>query len=195
MTERDRWLANAELRGDGVVPCQILGRDAENWGGLPPTAKGGRSVVDAWGCTWRSLHPGLPGQVVRPALADLSKLWDYRPPDVLAVDELGSPLDWPGIERRIRQARKHGRLAWGHAGRFHDRVRFLRGFEDFMADVAEDAEGLRALIHVGPAGTSTRSVRPSRPAIGCGSVARPDRAIAGEPARRNGAALSILLAP
>ncbi|MDP7399796.1 MAG: uroporphyrinogen decarboxylase family protein [Lentisphaeria bacterium] len=146
MDEREQWLANVELRGDGSVPCTVISRDAEDWHALAHAGGAPKRFEDAWGCAWLSLHPGLRGEVKAPALADIGRLNSYRPPDVVAVDESGDRRDWHGIEQQAREERRRGRVVWGAGGRFYDRVHFLRGFENFMIDVGEDSEALAAII-------------------------------------------------
>ena len=145
---REQWLANVELRGDGLVPCTLITRDAEDWRAVPRAGGVPKAFVDAWGCTWVSLHPGLRGEVKEPALADIGRLRFYRPPDLLAVDEFGNRRDWRRIEQHAREECRHGRVVWGSGIRFYDRVRFLRGFENFMIDVGEDSEDLAVVMNM-----------------------------------------------
>ena len=101
--------------------------------------------TDAWGCTWR--YPGryLAGQVVEHPLDDWSKLdaWVAPSPD--------DHCDWAAYARDAAAARAAG----GHpsAGAEHGflylRLTYLRGFENFMMDVAEgrpELERLRDLV-------------------------------------------------
>jgi uroporphyrinogen decarboxylase len=148
MDERERWLANVELRGNGAVPCTVIARDAEDWHAIASAGGVPKHFVDAWDCTWLSLHSGLRGEVKAPALADIGRIKSYRPPDQLAVDEYGNRRDWQRIEQQVREQRKCGRVAWGAGGRFYDRVHFLRGFENFMIDVAEDSDALATIIEM-----------------------------------------------
>lgn len=142
MTQRDRVLADLERRGDGFVHCEALIGHAEGWGSVHNTGENGNTTVDAWGCTWESRDPGLRGEVVRPALADTSEIGAYEPPDLLAVDDLGNPLDWAAIERNAEEHRRQGWFVEGQGGRLYDRAHFLRGFEEFLVDVALESDHL-----------------------------------------------------
>ena len=54
MDEREQWLANVELRGDGSVPCTVISRDAEDWHALAHAGGAPKRFEDAWGCAWLS---------------------------------------------------------------------------------------------------------------------------------------------
>lgn len=87
---------------------------------------------DEWGCLWH--HPGmyLTGVVVEHPLDTWDKLGDWQPPP---VEERVA-----AIAQRAEEARQAGRTPPG-AGFEHGflflRLTYLRGFENFMVDVAE----------------------------------------------------------
>jgi len=144
MNERERWLANVERRGDGFVPCSSY---VGAWG-PPGTLDDGYTTVDAWGSTWQSTHPALRGEVTEPTLRDISRLDQYEPPDLLAVDDVGNAVDWQALERDAAEKRERGQVVEGRGGRLYDRAHFLRGYEDFLVDVGLDADHLVRLCEM-----------------------------------------------
>ena len=144
MNERERWLANVERRGDGFVPCHAY---VGGWG-APGTRGDGNTTVDPWGSTWQSTHPGLRGQVARPALRDPALIDGYQAPDLLAVDDLGNAVDWQALEQDAAEKRERGQVVEGRGGRLYDRAHFLRGYEEFLVDVALDADHLVRLCEM-----------------------------------------------
>ena len=154
MNESERWLANVERRGDGFVPCQAY---VGGWG-APGTLEDGYTTVDSWGSTWQSTHPGLRGQVTRPALGDVSLLDRYQPPDLLAIDDHGNAVDWEALEQDAAEKRERGQIVEGRVGRLYDRAHFLRGYEEFLVDVALDSDHLVKLCEM-IAGQNLRLVR------------------------------------
>ena len=107
-------------------------------GGSSPRAVEHRSR-DAWGCLWHYPGMGLDGQVVDHPLAD----WDS-----LATWELPSPED------RIREIRRQAaespegrgpRSVGLEHGFLFLRLTYLRGFQNFMLDVAEEDRRLYEL--------------------------------------------------
>ncbi len=87
---------------------------------------------DAWGCLWHFPGMYLDGVVVEHPLDSWDKLDSWRPP---------SPAEHiEQIRHRAEQARREGRRPPG-AGMEHGflflRLTYLRGFNNFMLDVAE----------------------------------------------------------
>lgn len=96
---------------------------------------------DRWGCLWR--YPGnyLDGQVVGHALDSWEKLPGYALP---SPDDYA---DWPKEAERLAREKREGRVAWGGVehGFIYLRLTHLRGFENFMIDVAEGRRELYEL--------------------------------------------------
>ncbi|MBA7667252.1 hypothetical protein ES703_75337 [subsurface metagenome] len=96
---------------------------------------------DPWGCLWH--YPGdyLDGQVVEHPLVDWEKFKEYDAP---------SPLNyahWEKLKEEVERAGKEERVAV--AGVEHGflflKLTYLRGFENFMLDVAEEKKELYKL--------------------------------------------------
>ena len=102
----------------------------------------GKVAVDEWGCTWAAEIEGLTGQVVQSPLDDWDKLESWKPPEP------------PALEDRKRQALAEARARGGIAscslghGFFFMRMFYLRGYENFMTDVAADEPKLQKLAEI-----------------------------------------------
>jgi len=178
LSERQNYLRNASFQGPEWVPCgvSISGASWLQWREemeevvarhpilFPRFRKGqrdfdsmdpgpahrrGQRFTDAWGCVWRSEIDGLEGQVVRSPLADWEAFDSYVPPDPLVTGDRG-PADWDGARKRVARAKKGGRLTWGSVphGFLFMRLYYLRGFDNFMMDVAQDDPRLDRLCRM-----------------------------------------------
>ena len=98
--------------------------------------------TDEWGCVWKNVQPGLDALVVGHPLSDWSKFKDYEPPDPLAG------RDWEAIAKEFSKAKKERiRAAGGFPhGFMYQRLYYLRGFENFMIDIATDSPELHEVI-------------------------------------------------
>ena len=89
--------------------------------------------TDAWGCGWR--YPGLylDGQVVEHPLPSWESSYDFQVPDPMDY------VDWDREAQDITQLNRRGEAAWGHVehGFLYLRLTYLRGFCNFMLDIAE----------------------------------------------------------
>jgi len=104
---------------------------------VQPNYRAGHAT-DAWGCVWDNIREGLAGAVVESPLADWRALESYQLPDPLAVDCWGRPVDWQAWRRQLMETRQAGGLAGADLehGLMYMRLYYLRGFENFMMDVA-----------------------------------------------------------
>jgi len=97
---------------------------------------------DKWGCLWH--YPGryLDGQVVEHPLDSWSKFREFRLPDPNGY------IDWQAAKERIDRVKREGRVAFGSIehGFLYLRLEYLRGFENFIIDVAEKRKELKELI-------------------------------------------------
>ncbi|MBO3804089.1 MAG: hypothetical protein JTT11_09540 [Candidatus Brockarchaeota archaeon] len=109
--------------------------------------KRGEYFTDAWGVVWRHAIDGIFGQIAAHPLDDWSKLATYQPPDTARFTEDGPREDWASVRRKVEAARERGELTWGEGGnRFFERLHFLRGFRNLMADFARGPPELQKLI-------------------------------------------------
>jgi len=114
---------------------------------LPSPLYVGGLHTDCWGIVWQNIEPGLDSIPVVHPLADWSVLATYTPPDP-AVDDQFGPRDWGAVERSFAAAQARGDLAVGSLphGFFYMLLYYLRGFENFMLDLAVDEPRLARLI-------------------------------------------------
>ncbi len=113
-----------------------------------PTYKEGR-FTDAWGCVWDNKKEGLEGLVVEFPLSNWDNFKNYAPPDpVTQGDKL--PFNWQDIEENLKKMEEQGKLKMGYFphGFMFMRVYYLRGFENFMIDIAVEDKRLVSLINM-----------------------------------------------
>ncbi len=136
------------LRHPRVWPGFVAGsRDYDAIAAAPNRADG--SLFDAWGCRWENIFAGMAGQVLGHPIEDWSDLDSYRPPDLLAVDDWGTPRDWDAVARALDANEKNGGLRAGsglHHGFMFMRLYYLRGFENLMIDIGTADPRLETLI-------------------------------------------------
>ena len=97
---------------------------------------------DAWGCLWHYPGMGLDGQVIEHPLDSWEKLRTWQAPSAVArveaiVKEAEARLD---VDRPQNASLEHGFLFL--------RLTYLRGFENFMIDVADENPKLYALCDI-----------------------------------------------
>jgi hypothetical protein len=103
---------------------------------------------DCWGVVWENIEQGLDSIPVVHPLEDWWALDAYRAPDPLRDDAFG-PRDWECVRRSLDQAKRRGDLAIGGGlwhGFMYMLLFYLRGFENFMLDLATDDPRLPRLI-------------------------------------------------
>ncbi|MCD6407516.1 hypothetical protein J7L87_00495 [bacterium] len=94
----------------------------------------GNKIKDKWGCLWYYPLDYLDGQVIEHPLENWENLKDYKFP---SPDE---EIDWKKFEKELKEKKKKGELlsAGVEHGFLFLRLTYLRGFENFMIDVAEE---------------------------------------------------------
>jgi len=98
---------------------------------------------DEWGCLWHFPGMGLDGQVIEHPLDDWDKLDSWQPPSTAKrVEAICKEAE----ERK--QAGEQPRGASFEHGFLFLRLTYLRGFENFMVDVAEENPKLYELRDV-----------------------------------------------
>jgi len=104
--------------------------------------------TDSWGCVWENIEEGMEGIVVGHPLEDWSALENYKVPDPLVQWDRGPAPDWEELRKRFERIKAEGNLAWGGLphGAMYMRIYYLRGFENFMIDIATEDPRLQKLI-------------------------------------------------
>lgn len=114
-----------------------------------PTYRKGK-VRDNWGCVWQNIQEGLNAIVVEHPLSDWSALESYNPPDPEREGDFDPLPDWNEVRKRFEEEKEGGRLAVGGMphGFMFMRLFYLRGFENFMMDIALEEPELERLIEM-----------------------------------------------
>ena len=95
---------------------------------------------DAWGCLWHYPGMGLDGQVIEHPLDDWDKFESWEPPSAAERVET--------IRKEAEEKKRAGEQPLGASlehGFLFLRLTYLRGFENFMVDVAEESPKLYEL--------------------------------------------------
>lgn len=100
-----------------------------------PANRAGEEYLDNWGCKWYCLRDGMEGQIMEHPLSDIRHLRHYRAPDPLIYNERGEH-NWGEFMRGCQRARAAGDPVYIGGERFFERVHFLRGMENALADMA-----------------------------------------------------------
>lgn len=98
-----------------------------------PSYKQG-TYIDHWNCVWENIEEGLEGMVVGHPLADWDALDSFIPPTVPPDDD----SIWDNYRKNFQEQKERGNLPSGgmEHGYVYMRLYYLRGFENFMLDVA-----------------------------------------------------------
>jgi len=123
-------------------PAEIESFDA--WRSDPFLLAG--ELTDCWGCGWHNASEGNLGYVVHHPLEDWSALDSLEVPDPMEQE------DWEQNKATADERRSAGELVHGGtpvgSGGFFDRLQFLRGLDNLLADFALDPPQLRTLIDI-----------------------------------------------
>ena len=107
--------------------------------------------TDCWGCVWENIEKGLDGMVVEHPLENWSALESWKPPDPLTDGMFGPRPSWDEVEKQMEEAKAAGRVAQGWPlphGFFYMLLYYLRGFDNFMMDMATQDPRLEKLIDI-----------------------------------------------
>ncbi|MHB9025265.1 MAG: uroporphyrinogen decarboxylase family protein [Armatimonadota bacterium] len=122
---------------DNADVFKIPERDTANY---RPDGSYCKRTVDEWGCEWVTYEEGQGGEMKNAPLDDWSKLKDFHCPPVPNSDpdaRAKAKADMARIKERY--------IGWGSGGYFWERLQGLRGHENILIDIAEDAEELYIL--------------------------------------------------
>lgn len=178
MNERERYLRTVEFREPDRIPCYIYLPPAVwyKYGEglekillryprlfpyykrgdfkkikLSPAEQKGR-WKDVWGVVWENIEEGLDSAPIEKEapLKDWKNFKNYKLPDPLLFDQCGKKINWEKIKNQYKKAKKQGSLARGFLphGFMYMRVYYLRGFSNFMMDIATKEPKLDQLIQM-----------------------------------------------
>jgi len=114
---------------------------------IPPDMFAGRPYTDGWGCVWETSHTGMVGTVTTHPLERWESFENFCPPDPGRHNGM-YPLDWESLREGVRQARAQGAfiaLGLPHGHTFL-RMQDLRGYQNFIYDMAEEHPSLAKLV-------------------------------------------------
>jgi len=101
---------------------------------------------DMWGSTWKMLVAGITGEVVEPAIDDISRAEYFRPPyeqlEKCWRDDRHKVLD------TIAEHRKHGKFIIGGTVEVFQRMQWVRGSENLYCDLGQKEPGVFALCEI-----------------------------------------------
>ncbi len=146
---RDLWLADgmetthpdalAEL--DLRFPSDIIQPDISASYGRRARGKANQAgqYTDSWGCIWQFSEPAKPAELKVSPLAEKAKIAEFRPPEEL--------LDPARFSKVNKSCENTGRfvLARSETQPF-DRLRFLRGHDAALMDLARGTKDVRNLL-------------------------------------------------
>lgn len=158
---REQFQRDLSLKGDPIVRSQVVvtypvfaefGERLQALCGVSPyvgvgisrhSARAANSTLtDIWGCHWIYPLESLDGICDGHPVATWSDLARYAPPDPDTF------TDWTKAAANVRAAHDQGSVAWGGTdhGFIFLRSTYIRGFDNFMLDIAEDRPELYELV-------------------------------------------------
>lgn len=106
--------------------------------------------VDIFGTTWENIEHGQEANPVleEPPLDNWDDLDTYKLPNPLEIDLFGETINWDERAANVRAVKAQGDLAAGGLwhGAMYMRLYYVRGYENFMIDVAMQEPRLQNLI-------------------------------------------------
>jgi len=127
------------------APFGRVPKGTSYWDLAGPACREGETYLDNWGCTWICARHGMEGQIESHPLADIRHLRHYKAPDPLKYTERGEH-DWGRFVRGCHAARANGNLVGIAGERFYERVHFLRGMADALADMALQTPEIQEIV-------------------------------------------------
>jgi hypothetical protein len=161
--EREKFFKNMNLEGDGIVRSNISitypvwneYREKLDWlenfsphvsvgMSRSPGRKAYSEETDRWGCHWIYPLEALDGQCIGHPIPSWNDLAAYQPPN---PDDF---TDWEQARKNVENTKSKGGVAHGGTdhGFIYLRLTYLRGFNNFMFDVAEGRPELDELIGI-----------------------------------------------
>ena len=112
-------------------------------------ARANQPYTDPWGCVWETAEDGITGSVHQHPLATWDAFDRYVPPNPAETDGT-FPLDWQVIEKQVRDTRANDGLVWFGLPHGHTflRLQDIRGYEDFLVDLADEEPRVFKLIEM-----------------------------------------------
>ncbi len=114
-----------------------------------PNQRKSKPWTDPWGCIWETTEDGIVGSVHQHPLEDWARLEGYTPPDPDRTDGIYH-VDWKSLSGDIAQRKQNGELVCGGLTHGHTflRLQDLRGYENLIFDMLDEAPGLTRLMQM-----------------------------------------------
>ena len=131
------WVLPIAFQGREAEMNALLGRFPGDFGGMSQRNVfdlAGYHVgtyIDPWGCEWHNLHEGIHGLLKHAPLEDYASMASYTWP--LAAVAQG----WEDAEASLAAQQDKFTRAFG--GNLFERMQFLRGTENLLMDLADEA--------------------------------------------------------
>ena len=101
---------------------------------------------DLWGSTWKMLVAGITGEVIKPAITDITKVENFRPPyKKLENDWLN---DRKFISKKIDEHHRNGKFVIGGTIEVFQRMQWVRGSENLFCDLGLKEPGVFLLCDI-----------------------------------------------
>ncbi len=118
----------------------------DDYDAMPPSYRQGDLYTDPWGCVWECRLDGMQGIIFHHPLAEgWDKFASFHPPDPQTTEDL-ERWNQAAFEDRLRLNVRFGKFTLAGGERLWERVHFLRGYENAMADLGWGEPRLRDLI-------------------------------------------------
>ena len=104
-------------------------------------------VTDHWGTVREFVFGGIDGMSKSYPIADWAALDSYVPPDPLTHAERVL-RDWEALCAEAEANRRAGLLTRYYIGEFHERMYYLRGYQNHLTDLADEPPQLSRLIEL-----------------------------------------------
>jgi uroporphyrinogen decarboxylase len=114
-----------------------------------PWERAGKPYTDAWGCVWETTDDGITGSVTKHPLTNWNDLQNFTRPDPAKTNGMAA-IDWAIVKDKILKAKEQGKFSAGSLEHGHAfmRLSYLRGYENFLLDMADGEKRLWQLIEM-----------------------------------------------
>ena len=149
MRHRER-LEEVILAHPKVFPAYRRGQKKDFDEVYSPLYEEGR-FTDAWGTVWENRHRGFDSYIADCPLQEWDAMRTWQPPSPDVNDLQGTARNWEQLRQHLAERRKSGHLAQVGPlmhGFMYMRMYYLRGFENFMMDLASDDPRIHTLLAI-----------------------------------------------
>jgi len=106
------------------------------------------TVTDNWGTVREFVFGGIDGYSKTYPLSDWAALETYQPPNPLTHAERSLRQDWGTLQEACAATAAQGGITPYYIGEFHERLYYLRGYENYLMDLIDEPPQLARLIEI-----------------------------------------------